>query len=112
MGSVRSSRNNLANYYRIVGRNEDSIRLAKQALEGRKRVLGTEHPETLRSQGNLSNSYGAAERYEEAIKIGEQTLKGRERVLGVDHPHTLMSRNNLANRYGDVGHCQQQMTRR
>ncbi|MFC0567396.1 tetratricopeptide repeat protein, partial [Plantactinospora siamensis] len=63
------------------------------------RVLGEEHPNTLRSRNNLAYAYRAAGRLGEAIPLYEATLVARERVLGEEHPDTLASRNNLAAAY-------------
>ena len=67
------------------------------------RVLGTEHPNTLKSRNSLAIAYQDAGRAGEAIPLHEQTLATRERVLGPSHPDTLKSRNNLATAYQDAG---------
>ena len=47
----------------------------------RHKVLGPEHPDTLRTMHNLSISYGAVGRLDEAIKTGEETLQLNRKVL-------------------------------
>ena len=67
------------------------------------RVLGPDHPDTLKSRSNLANDYQEAGRVDEAIALNEQTLADRKRVLGPDHPDTLKSRSNLASAYRAAG---------
>jgi hypothetical protein len=69
----------------------------------RERVLGGEHPETLRTRNNLASAYRSAGRVGEAIALFEPLLVVRERVLGGEHPDTLSTRNNLANAYRAAG---------
>jgi Tetratricopeptide repeat len=59
------------------------------------RVLGPEHPDTLRSRNNLADTYRAMGRLDEAIRLNEQTLTDSQRVLGPDHPTTRMIGANL-----------------
>ena len=68
----------------------------EQTLADEERVLGPDHPATLKSRNNLAIAYRDAGRTAEAITMHEQTLADRERVLGRDHPDTLGSRGNLA----------------
>ena len=62
----------------------------------RKRVLGAEHPDTLRSASNLAESLSKQGKYVDAERIEREVLEGRKRVLGAEHPDTLASANNLA----------------
>ena len=61
----------------------------EQTLAARERVLGPDHPDTLRSRNNLATAYRSRAALEEAISLHEQALAARERVLGPDHPDTL-----------------------
>jgi hypothetical protein len=65
-------------------------------LQDRQRVLGPDHPETLRSRGSLANSYRAAGLPQEALGRHRGLLPDRERVLGPDHASTQATRKNLA----------------
>jgi tetratricopeptide (TPR) repeat protein len=71
------------------------------------RVLGPEHPNTLRSLNNLANLYRNQGQYEQAEPLYQRALEARERVLGPEHPDTLGSLNNLANLYADQGQYEQ-----
>ena len=80
-----------------------AIEILKDATEEAERVLGADHPDTLRARNNLAAAYYAARRVNEAIPLFEETLTTQERVLGPNHSHTLRSRNNLANAYQEAG---------
>jgi tetratricopeptide (TPR) repeat protein len=85
----------LANTSYAAGRFGEAADQFLAILEVRTRVLGAEHPDTLRSQSSLANSYLALGFYDEAIKLHQQTIENRERVLGPDHPRTDLSRTRL-----------------
>ena len=58
-------------------------------LEGRRRVLGNDHPDTLssiKSMGTLLQDQG---KLDEALPFYKEALEGRRRVLGDDDPQTL-----------------------
>jgi hypothetical protein len=66
------------------------IRRRQQALAGRQRVLGADHPDTLGSRNNLAYAYLHAGRTAEAVRQFEQALADYERVLDPgppQHPH-------------------------
>ncbi|NEC49805.1 tetratricopeptide repeat protein, partial [Actinospica acidiphila] len=70
--------------------------LRERVLADRERVLGADHPDTLRTRMDLAASYRGAGRMQEAVDLCEQVLADYERVLGTDHPDTLAARHNLA----------------
>ena len=84
----------------------------EQTLADRERVLGADHPDTLRARGNLATAYEQVGRTAEPIRLHEQTLADMERVLGADHPDTLRARGNLANAYEQVGRTAEAITLR
>jgi non-specific serine/threonine protein kinase/serine/threonine-protein kinase len=77
--------------------------LIRQAVQIRRRVLGPEDPDTLRSEGDLCLALERLGRYGEAEKLQRETLESLRRVLGPDNPDTLRSINNLANLLEDEG---------
>ena len=85
MGSVLDS----------LGRSEEALPYYELALEGRRRVLGNDHPDTLGSINNMGSVLDSLGRYEEALPYYEESLEGRRRVLGNDHLSTLVSIYNL-----------------
>ena len=58
--------NNLGVLYQAQGRYSEAEPLYKRALAASERVLGPEHPDTLRSVNNLGVLYQAQGRYSEA----------------------------------------------
>jgi len=80
-----------------------AIEIAEPLLADQERVLGTDHPDTLKTRNSLANAYRDAGRTAEAITLHERNLTDRERVLGTDHPDTLKTRNNLALAYQAAG---------
>lgn len=74
-----------------------------QALEGREKVLGPEHPDTLTSVSNLGSVLGSLGKYEEAKAMHQRALEGSEKVLGPEHPNTLTSVSNLGSVLASLG---------
>lgn len=72
---------NLVILYSDVFRLEDALVLQESILETRKRVLGEDHPNTLRHMANLTSSYSAMGRTSDALPLMESTLKVRNLVL-------------------------------
>jgi len=64
-------------------------RLEERVLEAMTRVLGEEHPDTLRSMGSLAVLLHQAGDLEAALRLLRQCLSGRRKVLGEHHPDTL-----------------------
>jgi tetratricopeptide (TPR) repeat protein len=78
------------------GRYNLSKQMHQHAFEGRIKVLGKEHPDTLMSMNDLASLLESQGKYDEAEPIYRQTLQLSEKVLGKEHPGTLTSINNLA----------------
>ncbi len=70
--------------------------LLRQAVQIRRRILGPDHPDTLRSQADLSITLLQNGHLSEAETLQKQTLASMRRVLGPDNPGTLKSMNTLA----------------
>ena len=62
-----------------------------------RRVLGEEHPDTLRSANNLATSLAHQGKYAEAEELLQAMLVVSKRVLGTAHPVTLGAAKNLDN---------------
>jgi len=88
--------NNLAGLYYAQGRYGEAEPLYIKALKLCKKVLGREHPDTIRSMNNLAGLYNVQGRYGEAEPLFTKALQLREKVLGREHPDTITSMNNLA----------------
>ena len=66
------------------------------ALEGRRRVLGEEHKDTLATLNSMRVVLQIVKDYEGALDYFQQALRGEEKVLGKTHPSTLMTIMNTA----------------
>jgi non-specific serine/threonine protein kinase/serine/threonine-protein kinase len=70
--------------------------LLKQAVETRRRVLGAEHPDTLKSMAELAATLHEEGQEVESEKLHRETLVLRQKVLGPRDKATLASMVNLA----------------
>ena len=88
--------NNLASTYWAQGKIQDAAALEGKVLEARRRTLGQEHPDTLRSMSNLAVTYNDLSRTMESIDLMQQSADGCRKVLGDDHPDTVACKQWLA----------------
>jgi ferritin-like protein len=79
-----------------VGDAAGAVAEFERLLTDRLRVLGADHPDTLRTRNNLASCRGRAGDAAGAVAEFERLLTDRLRVLGPDHPDTLRTRGNLA----------------
>jgi len=77
--------------------------LENKVLDARDRILGVQHPDTIRAMANLAGTYGKLGKYTEAEKLDIQVLDARNRILGVEHPDTINAMANLAGTYRNLG---------
>ncbi|KAL8865632.1 MAG: hypothetical protein Q9198_009229 [Flavoplaca austrocitrina] len=82
---------NAAWYAAEQGRYDEAEQMDRRALDGREKVLGKEHPDTLTSVDNLASVLRYQGKYEEAEPMNRRALDGYEKVLGKEHPSTLTS---------------------
>ncbi len=68
-------------------------------MEGRRKKLGEDHPDTLESKNDLAVLYKEQELYDQAEQLMLEALEGRRLKLGDTHPHTKESLNNLIKLY-------------
>ena len=61
-----------------------------------RRVLGAEHPDTLKTATNLARIFRAQEQYEEATALERETLDVRRPERGAEHPDQSTSADTLA----------------
>ena len=61
-------------------------------LAERKRLLGSDHPDTLNTRNNLAVAYDSVGRFAEAVDAWEELLPDCQRVLGLEHPLTKQVR--------------------
>jgi len=86
----------LALVLRYRGKYDQAEEMNRRALEGREKVLGQDHPDTLNSVHDLASVLQYQGRYDQAEEMNRRALEGREKVPGQDHPDTLASASDLA----------------
>jgi tetratricopeptide (TPR) repeat protein len=84
-----------AAYLAVRGQHRQAVTLFEQALAGRRRVLGDDHPDTLATMNGLGWSRRHLGNLQGARDLLKQTLDACQRVLGPDHPETLQSMSSL-----------------
>jgi serine/threonine-protein kinase len=89
-------RHSLAVAFHALGQYDVALRHASRARALRLRLLGPEHPDTLRSMSGIADYWNHLGKRDEARKLAEQVLEVQRRVLGLEHRDTLSSMNNLA----------------
>ena len=82
-----------------IGNIADAEMLARKAMKARKKVLGQEHEDTLRSVAMVGLAYKLEGRWDDAEKLEVEVMETSKTKLGADHPSTLTSMANLASTY-------------
>jgi eukaryotic-like serine/threonine-protein kinase len=93
---------NLANLLPEEGHYAEAIKLQRETLDVDTRVLGPEHPQTLRAAENLSFKLGNDNHFADAEKL-QQVIAVGSRVLGPEHSDVLKCMNGLAGNYQREG---------
>jgi tetratricopeptide (TPR) repeat protein/tRNA A-37 threonylcarbamoyl transferase component Bud32 len=96
-------RNTLAETYHSLGRADLGLPHAQAAVEIRRRMLGSDHPDTLDSINNLGMLQRTQGRLDDAEKAWNEVVTTGRRTLGADHPDTLLWTGNLAHLLQDRG---------
>lgn len=77
----------------IDGGDRKAVKAALPALQevlaARERVLGRDHPQTVRTRLNLATAYAKLDDFAAALPLEEQVITARSRALGPGHPDTL-----------------------
>ena len=73
--------------------------LFDEALKGRQRELGDDHPDTLETKNDLAMLYKEQGDYDNAVLLLLKAVEGRRLKLGDTHPHNLESWHNLIDLY-------------
>jgi len=87
--------------YVDLGLYPEARKQLEQALDLRRKVLGAENPQTLRTAVKLGQLTDLLGKYAEAEALLSQTLKVERRVLGPEHPDTLACMSNLCRVFSD-----------
>jgi tetratricopeptide (TPR) repeat protein len=86
----------IANLTLDQGQYAEAEKILRNVIEVRTHVLGSEHPDTLRSHNSLDYALWKGGKYTEAEADFRELIKWEEKVLGPEHPDTLLSRHGLA----------------
>ena len=86
---------NLATTYHNLKEYTESEKLKIQILDSRRRILGLEHPHTIRAMTNLAVTYEILGKYEEAVKLVIQAQEVESRNLGVGSHYTIPTMSNV-----------------
>ena len=74
----------------------------RQVIDARSRVLGENHPDTLRAKRGLADLLKKIGRVPEAAALYGKAMAGHEDVLGSEHPATVRAaRQRLMTEHGD-----------
>jgi hypothetical protein len=71
------------------GKYAEAEEMNRQALAGREKVLGADHPSTLASVYCLARLLTDTQHFHEALSLYERAVEGYRRVLGPRHPTTV-----------------------
>jgi hypothetical protein len=74
-----------------------------QVLGQRRKVLGIEHPDTIRAAANLAVTYKTQGRLDEAVSFLAPAVELSVKVLGRQHPNTKKYISTLVYLYEELG---------
>ena len=86
-----------------IGETERAIVEFRDLLADRRRVMGSDHRDTLNTHNNLAFWLSRARKVTDSIDEFRAVLSDRTRVLGPHDPDTLTTRYKLAGRLGEAG---------
>jgi tetratricopeptide (TPR) repeat protein len=101
--ALATSLNNLAVLYDNQGRYSEAEPLYLEALEMRRRLFTSDHPDVASSLNNLASLYKSQGKYSEAEPLYLDALEMTKRLFTGDHPDVASSLNNLAVLYRNQG---------
>jgi serine/threonine protein kinase len=91
-----SVRNAIAMTLEAIGRGDLALPHAQSALEIRRKVLGEDHPDTIKSEHVYGFVLESLQRSKEAEPLFKDALERGRRVRGEDHPDTIKTEGNYA----------------
>jgi hypothetical protein len=96
-------RDTIGRTYMTLGIASGARKQFERALELHRRMLGNEHPKTIKAASRVAIAAGGEGRYAQAEAQLAEVLKVQRRVLGPENGDTLESMSFLANVYRDHG---------
>ena len=107
IGETLTMRSNLGAVLLEMGKLEQAEPILREALDGRRRVLGEQHPQVATSMGRLARALSARGKYEEAEQLYREALRRNRSALGDSHLDTLNTMVNLASLLQEEGSLQE-----
>jgi non-specific serine/threonine protein kinase/serine/threonine-protein kinase len=98
--------------YESLGLYPQTQKLLEKSLELRRRALGPQHPDTLRTMNELGHILRLEGRLTESEKLLRETLESERRVLGPENPDTLLCMIELSNTLRNQGRLSESETLR
>ena len=95
---MAKAQDGLARSLREQGRVEEAEALLEEAVALARRVVGPEHPDTLRILGRLPSVYEKSGKAERAESLEREVLAIRRKVLGPAHPEVARSLSGMGSR--------------
>ncbi|KAF6219484.1 hypothetical protein HO133_003951 [Letharia lupina] len=92
--------------FRNGGQRERALEFELTAMELRSRLLGSEHPDTLRSMNRVGRCLRELQRPQEAVALDTQVLESRKKLFSYEHPEIWESLECLATSYNMLGQLQ------
>ncbi|KAJ7872885.1 P-loop containing nucleoside triphosphate hydrolase protein [Mycena olivaceomarginata] len=93
--------------YTYSGRFKKAEQLQVLALMRRKKILGENHPETLKVMGQLAKTYKSLGQFRRAEELKTVVLDRQKSVLGINHPETLQTMEDLSGTYLELAQFQE-----
>ena len=88
--SILIVQNNIANTYRLLGRNEEALCMTRDVYLGLLKLDGEESLETITAASNYASSLLDLQRFKETKALLRKTIPVARRVLGKSHDLTLV----------------------
>src|SRR6266576_1647389 len=86
-----------------IGSWNEKEKVLNAAVDERKEMLGSDHPDTLATLKNLASTYQSQGRWDEAERLQVDVMNTQKVKLGSDHLDTLTTMTNLATTYRNQG---------
>ena len=86
-----------------IGIWDEAAVIRQEVLEKRQRILGNEHPDTIKAMNDLATILRNQGKLNDAVAMQRKVLEKRQRILGNEHLDTIKAMNNLANMLYDQG---------
>jgi tetratricopeptide (TPR) repeat protein len=101
--SLLASKANLAVTLSQMGEHMPARDLEEEVLEARTRLLGPEHPDTIRAKVSLAATLCELGEYMPSLALEEEVVEAMTQLLGPDHLDTITAKNNLARTLARLG---------